>query len=256
MIIESTNPVVAGKIYKMGGQLSGAPLNWVRRIDLNDVQPSWQNRAPMTTPRVHGNTVLLPNGQIAVIGGMDRNDVLGELDDAIMTAQIYDPPTNTWLAETEPMAFSRMYHSTAAPTPDGAVGTFGGEYKEGGQEKQNINAQLFYPWYLLIDSPRPVVHGVVSGGRAYEIRYDTVATVNVADTNGIANLALLRVSSTTHGIDTTQRYIRLTESGPRGDSQIYVHTPKDGGIAPPGVYMLFAISDAGVPSVAKYVRVY
>ncbi|MEE9130905.1 MAG: galactose oxidase-like domain-containing protein [Phycisphaerales bacterium] len=37
---------------------------------------------------------------------------------------------------------------------------------------------------------------------------------------------------------------------------LIVEAPADGNIAPPGYYMLFLISDDGVPSVAEYVRLY
>lgn len=75
-----------------------------------------------------------------------------------------------------------------------------------------------------------------------------------ADSTQIEFLSLLKLSSTTHDLDTTQRYIRLTESSPKTATQMFVYTPKDG-IAPPGKYMLFGVSYQGIPSVAKYVTI-
>ncbi|MDQ2986097.1 MAG: DUF1929 domain-containing protein, partial [Armatimonadota bacterium] len=65
----------------------------------------------------------------------------------------------------------------------------------------------------------------------------------------------LKLSSTTHDLDSTQRFIKLSESAPSTTKQMFVHTPKDGGIAPPGKYMLFGVSYQGIPSVAKYVTI-
>jgi hypothetical protein len=66
-------------------------------------------------------------------------------------------------------------------------------------------------------------------------------------------MTCIGLTTITHDLDTTQRYIRLTESSPKTSTQVFVHTPKNGGIAPAGKYMLFGISYQGVPSVAKYV---
>lgn len=79
--------------------------------------------------------------------------------------------------------------------------------------------------------------------------------IEVANSADIEFLSLLKLSSVTHNLDSTQRFIRLTESAPRTTKQMFVHTPKDGGIAPPGKYMLFGVSPAGIPSVAKYVTI-
>lgn len=54
--------------------------------------------------------------------------------------------------------------------------------------------------------------------------------------------------------DTTQRYIKLTEASHLGGT-CQLKMPKNGGNAPPGYYMLFAISVYGVPSVAKHMHI-
>ncbi len=85
--------------------------------------------------------------------------------------------------------------------------------------------------------------------------YNSTTPVDVGDSADIEYLSLVKLSTTTHGLDTGQRFIKLTESAPKTTTRMFVHTPKDGGIAPPGDYMLFAVSYLGVPSVAKYVKI-
>lgn len=64
---------------------------------------------------------------------------------------------------------------------------------------------------------------------------------------------LVRLGATTHGFDQDQRFLQLGFSGSSG--QYVVHAPTNPGVAPPGYYMLFALSGSGQPSVGRYVRV-
>ena len=57
----------------------------------------------------------------------------------------------------------------------------------------------------------------------------------------------------THSVNMEQRYVPLSYTTGRG--VLNAVAPGNANVAPPGIYMLFAINASGVPSVAKMVRV-
>lgn len=68
----------------------------------------------------------------------------------------------------------------------------------------------------------------------------------------MARFALIRFGSSTHTVDTDQRRIPLAGSGGTSHS---LRLPADTGTLVPGPYMLFALTSAGVPSVARTVSI-
>lgn len=75
----------------------------------------------------------------------------------------------------------------------------------------------------------------------------------VGGEGSIAKVSLVRLGVVTHRFDQNQRYIELQIVQQIGDT-LKVAAPANGNLAPPGYYMLFIISDAGVPSVASYIQ--
>jgi len=65
-------------------------------------------------------------------------------------------------------------------------------------------------------------------------------------------VVLVRPGSPTHAFDQDQRLVRLSYNA--GSGVLNVTAPPTGNIAPPGYYMLFVVSSAGVPSTASFVR--
>lgn len=116
------------------------------------------------------------------------------------------------------------------------------------------NAEVFSPPYLFA-GPRPAI-----GYAPNTISYNADFTVSLITTSpirssGIAKISLVRLGAMTHNFDQNQRYVQLNFSEEVGDPySLIVEAPLNGNIAPPGYYMLFLISDAGVPSIAKFVQ--
>ena len=79
--------------------------------------------------------------------------------------------------------------------------------------------------------------------------------MTVAAARTIERAALIRQSSITHQTNTDQRYVELALLPGGDDNHIVLNAPPNGGVAPPGYYMLFVLSHAGVPSVAHWIRV-
>lgn len=259
MIINQTEPLDRGTIYKFGG-IWNSPANvvpWGKKLNLNNFPLFWETIADMTTARTECNAVLLPDGTVAIIGGTsDATNPHNYYATRVPTAQIFYPnsgPTGSWGPLSAPMERSRMYHSIASLGPTTAVITGGGEYKEDGTGlvKREFNGQMLYPPYTLIDSQQPIITGTTP---ATTVLYNGMLEIKSPDADDVVKVALLRLGSTTHANDMDQRFINMTIES-QGGGTISVYNPKNAGIAPPGYYMLFLVSSAGVPSVGKYMQV-
>ena len=154
---------------------------------------------------------------------------------------MYNPRTGTW-SVMAPQHASRMYHSTALLLPDGRVFSAGQTHG-----RFDRYGEIYSPPYLFRGA-RPVVSGspksVPLGGR---LRFDS------PDAARIGKVTLMRPSSCTHGIDTEQRSVPLPFSV--SGTTVTARVPENRNLLPPGHYMLFAVSLAGVPAVAPWVRI-
>ena len=108
-------------------------------------------------------------------------------------------------------------------------------------------AEIYSPPYLFAGT-RPVIDAAPSA-----VGYGTSFAVDTAQAASIDQVALIRANSSTHGVNFDQRHVPLTFSA--GAGGLTVGAPASGAEAAPGWYMLFLIDDAGVPSIASWVRV-
>ena len=107
--------------------------------------------------------------------------------------------------------------------------------------------QLYTPDYLQNGSPRPVVTSAPTSmvyGASYNIAYSNVSSVD--------RVVLNRLAGSTHGNHFDQRQIVLACTNGTSGLSTACTAPPNSSVAPPGVYMLFVLSN-GVPSVAPYV---
>ena len=79
------------------------------------------------------------------------------------------------------------------------------------------------------------------------------STISVSAT-GATSFSLVRLSNSTHAVNVEQRRVPLDIVSSSGDD-FTLQMPADGGIAPPGVWMLFAMNANGTPSVSEFVMV-
>lgn len=169
-------------------------------------------------------------------------------DKATKCAELWDPTTKTW-TELASQEVERMYHSTALLLPDGRVITMGNGQRQGLISQRN--AEFLSPPYLF-KGPRPVIDSAPSTldyGQAFAIMLSDTGPVG----GDIGAVNMVKLGSVTHQFDQGQLFIPLDILGIDGNT-VTVRAPDTPGEATPGYYMLFVLSDDGVPSVAPYVR--
>ena len=229
-----------GKILYVGG---GRTTNTAEWIDLTSSAPVWRWTGSMAFPRRHLNATVLPTGEVLVTGGSSGtgfNDVaLG-----VHPAEIWNPTTGTWTVLAS-NTINRTYHATSILLPDGRVLHAGSGDAFGTPPERN--AELFSPPYLF-KGARPTISSAPSS-----IAYSSTFQVTTPDAAGISSVSFIRLGSTTHAFDMSQRFQRLTFQ--RGTGVLTVTGPTNANITPPGHYMLFIVNGSGVPSVAKIIRV-
>ena len=240
-----------GLILMTGGAQQGkvqASTNSAAIIDMNTDVPVVRLTTPMHFPRKFHNAIVLPTGKVLMVGG---NTVGKKFDDkgTILATEMWDPQTEQWQLLAD-IAEPRNYHSIALLLMDGRVLSGGGGLCGNcGANHQNI--QLFTPPYLYTAegelASRPVVESLpssISSGESF----------TVLATAGIQRFTAIRIGATTHAVNTDQRFVELDfDVNPDGSYQLYAHP--NANLLPLGTYMFFALDSAGVPSVAKTLKV-
>jgi galactose oxidase len=115
-----------GKILTIGGAQnydSGAASNRAYMIDINGSEATVKRTDDMQFARALVNSVVLPNGEVVVIGGQTAVKLFSD-DNHVLEAEIWSPRTETFRTLT-PMRVPRTYHSVALLMKDGRVWTAG-----------------------------------------------------------------------------------------------------------------------------------
>jgi len=225
-----------------GGTAATAGTRTAEIIDLNNAAPTWSNTGSMNFARRHLNATVLPTGEVLVIGGTSGPG-FNSAEGTVHQAELWNPETGTWkvLAAN---TINRIYHSTAVVLRDGRVLAAGAGERTG--DVDQFNAELFSPPYLFRGGRPTLTSAPVT------LSYGSSFAVATPDAQSVDKVTLLRPGSTTHGFDQNQRFISLHFSA--GSGELAVTAPANGNLAPPGDYLLFLVSDDGVPSVGRTVR--
>jgi len=224
-----------GKIVVMGG--ADPPKATAEVIDLNAPAPVWRAVASMSVARRHLNATLLPDGTVLASGGTSGPGHNNETT-PVFHAELWNPTTETFTRMAS-ASIPRLYHSSALLLPDGRVLVTGGD--------NYPQTEVFSPPYLF-KGARPTVSGVPAAlGYGQRI---TVQSPNAAD---IGKVTLIAMPSVTHAFDMNQRLNNLRFT--KGNGTLEITGPDNANLAPPGLYMMFAVNSAGVPSVASIVKV-
>jgi hypothetical protein len=205
--------------------------------------------APMAYPRAFANGVVLPNGQVVIVGG--QTDPVPFSDNtSILVPEIWDPDTEVF-RQLAPMQTPRNYHSTAILLPDGRVFVGGGGQCGTGCSANHLNAEILTPPYLLNSDGSAATRPTIASAPSSATRGGTIA---VTTGSPVISFVMMRLSSVTHTVNNDQRRVPLAIQSTTG-STYTLSIPADAGVALPGYYMLFALSAQGVPSAAATFQV-
>ena len=266
----------AGKVLTAGGAPNyggGVPTANAYLIDISagpGVAPPVQRTGPMSIPRAFLTAVVLPNGEVVVVGGQTGLTCLFQDDMAVLYAEVWSPATGrfTPLAAAPgatPMVTPRTYHSVALLLSDGRVLSTGGGACGPLCMYNHLDAQVLTPPYLLAPDGSPAARPTLLSAPDRARPGDAILVTAA----GAASFALVRLASSTHTVNTDQRRIPLAATpggggdddadgrsappaGPRGYS---LKVPADTGVAIAGDYYLFALGPTGTPSMARVIRV-
>ena len=234
----------------------------------------------LSAQRIWVNATVLPTGLVVVTGGNTRYDaslsttqqVVANPDQAttiqmeadkakldtrdpaqvpahmVRQVDLWDPLTKTFTpgaAELQP----RLYHATATLLPDGTVLSAGGGTPG---PRYGNDAQIYFPPYLFnadgSAAARPILKGAPSS-----VQPGTSFDLQVADAKSLARVTLVKTTSVTHSNNFDQRLVEPTFTA-TSDTSLHVTLPA-AGQTPPGYYLVFVIDKAGVPGIAKTLRI-
>ena len=245
---------VNGKILTLGGapnyEQSQATSNaHIVTIGTPGTTASAVKIGNMNYARSFANSVVLPNGQVFIVGGQSRAVPFSD-DTASLIPEIWDPATSKFTA-MNPISIPRTYHSIALLMPDATVISGGGGLC-GNCATNHFDAQIFRPPYFFNADGSPATRPRIATMSATTVKVGSGITI-LTDTP-ITSISLVRGGSATHTVDTDQRRIPLTPKRAMGTTYS-IMVPNDPGIAQPGQWMLFAMNAAGVPSLARTVLI-
>jgi hypothetical protein len=248
-----------GKILKVGGapayQQSTGTTYATNSAYLLDItagagQPVKVTQlAPMSYERAFSNSVVLPNGNVVVIGGQSIPEPFTD-SAAILVPEIWNPATQAF-SLLNPMQTPRTYHSTAILLPDGRVFVGGGGQCGTGCAQNHLTAEILTPPYLLNADGSAATRPVIVSATASASPGGTLA---VTTGGAVTSFVIMRLSAVTHTVNNDQRRIPLSMTSNSAESYT-LSIPSDPGVVLPGYYMLFALSSSGVPSVSTTVQI-
>ena len=233
MLLSTTPPYV--RVLVAGG-LDPATNNTYEIMDVSTLSPAtnWAPAQPFPDGEHRSlcSAVLLPDGTVFVCGGIQRSN---------SPCTLFNPQTNTWSAMAD-LPSVRDYHSAALLLPSGQVMMAGWN---------NTAIEIFDPPYLF-QGARPVIANapaLVHHGQSF--------VIESPDAAAIVKVVLVRPMAVTHQTDTQQKVIEMPYVHNHANPVQLTLTAPHGGhphsYAQQGFYMMFALNNAGVPSVARWI---
>ena len=211
-------------------------------IDINGGGVSAQAVPDMRFKRSFQNSVVLPTGEVLVVGGNttgkqmvdagfapnpdptvpndDRNAKKrwdsDKSTETVYTPEIYNPSKNNW-RDMNKMDTPRNYHSVALLLEDGRVLAAGGGLCGRVCASNHPDGEIYEPAYLFNPdgtyAQRPEISNLsVSIVEGYHrVGYGQQFTVTMTGNDPIKKFTMVKLSSVTHGINTDLRYLEYSE---------------------------------------------
>ncbi|KAK9055045.1 hypothetical protein SSX86_026125 [Deinandra increscens subsp. villosa] len=225
----------------------------------------WEKEQDMPTPRLMGDLLHLPTGDLIMVNGAKKGAAAWEnAIDPNFTPVLYTPfkPMGQRFKEMVPTTIARMYHSTSALLPDTKILVAGSNphqfYTPNVQYPTELRVEKFSPHYLdralnkeRVEIVEPRTDKVLKYGAMFKVAVASKAKIKVI--LGEVKITLIYPPFTTHGFSQNQRLIVPTIKGVENNI-ISALAPPSGKIAPPGYYMMF-VNRLGVPGHGVWVHI-
>ena len=226
---------------------TGTSTTLAYTVDIRTGTPVVTLAESLTFPRQFANVVVLPNGEVMVMGGNTSGLKFNDTG-SILTPEIWNPVTGEWRNGAD-ASVPRNYHSLALLLPDGRVMSGGGGL--GGNSADHRDAQLYTPPTLFNPDGSLADRPVITTAPA---AIGVGTRFSVAATAGIEKFSFIKMSAITHSVNTDLRFLWLpfSEVSP-GNYEITAHSSIN--VMTPGYWMLFGLDAAGAHSVAKIILV-
>jgi hypothetical protein len=233
-----------GRVLAAGG--GDPPTAHAEIIDLLAASPAWSATAPMAHARQQLNLTLLPDGTVLATGGTSASG-FNNASGGVLEPELWDPATGAW-TPLAPMSTKRLYHSVALLLPDARVLAAGGGLPSDTAhgDSNHLDGEIFSPPYLF-RGPRPEIVAAPA-----EVALGEPFVVATAEGEPAARITWLAPASVTHSFNQNQRFLELHWLPATGGGMAIAPNGARG--APPGDYLMFALSSGGVPSEARFVR--
>jgi len=203
--------------------------------------------------RTEGNAVVVPDASIVVIGGNDPTCGLELATNRYSVAQGFE--------RLAPSPTGRGYHATAVVLPSGRVFVGGGDGRFGSTPSAR-DYDTFEPPYLHgLSRPNGVVLDATLqvdawGQSTYVLGVGQTGVSVIAGVDGMAyfdKVVLLAPGSITHHTDMSARCIDLHSTAVYARERTF-DLPAET-VVPRGYYMLWAVTNGGIPSEAVWILV-
>lgn len=254
IVFPNVSPLHEDLIVAMGGQdghvHSGTITNKVWMLPGKNAAPMWTNfpSLDLRYARKFHKAVLLPDTSVLLVGG-GQVDTHGGTGLEVFWPEVFLQGQWRYCAKEETalgVASPRTYHSCAVLLPSGEVMSCGGNTRV-------VDYQVFKPHYFdgTFKQPEWSVSSPTPTTIAYGQPFDFGFAVPFGQT--LDKVVLTSPTSTTHAQDPGQRCTQLTFLVHDSGQGVTAVAPPSASHAIPGCYMLWLVSSAGVPSVARWV---
>lgn len=236
-------------IFAGGGVATGGTTAIAHLLDLTDSNPKVTEIASMHHRRRFHNALVLPNGDLIVIGG-NTSAVIFSDSGTVYEPEVWNRDSDTWTIQA-PAAVPRNYHSVALMLPDGRIFSGGGGLS-GNAATNHQNAQFFSPSYLFNPDGSAATRPEISSAPDAA---GTGQTIEATASHDVSRFTMLRMTATTHAFSSDVRFLEVP-FGRISNSRYELTLHSNPNVLLPGFWMLFALNENGVPSEAKVLKIH
>lgn len=235
--------------WVFGGSNNAGPnsgnVATVEKINWAAAAPQWQQQTDLHQVATQNNVVALPTGDMLIVGGRSG----GALGNSLQYQMFRQNGSRTDLIISN---VPRHDHSTALAVLDGSVFVMGGNRTDllpAAQRNQSVPVLEVYKLPYFFNGPRPVIEKAPG-----KIHYGQTFNLEVAG-DEIGAVAILRTGPITHNWAWGNQYVKLPFQKDKKYGRLEVKAPHLPGLAIAGDYILFVVSEDGVPSLGQRIQI-